>query len=80
MIPSPQINNRYLTYSCWLAARHSQARIHPLNSHTAALAITPYNPQRPHSHRPAHPPDSAKISLHPSRPHLVSTAHVPKPP
>jgi hypothetical protein len=31
MIPSQQTNNRYLTYSCWLAARHSQARLYPLN-------------------------------------------------
>ena len=27
MITSPQTNNRYLTFSRWLAARYSQARI-----------------------------------------------------
>jgi hypothetical protein len=37
MIPSPQANNRYLTYSYSLAARHSQARIYPLNSQLAAF-------------------------------------------
>ena len=37
MIPSPPINDCYLTcFSCWLAARHSQARIYLRNSRTAA--------------------------------------------
>jgi hypothetical protein len=48
MIPSPQTNNGYLTYSCWLAARHHQARIYPLNSQVATFAIWPRNPQRIH--------------------------------
>jgi hypothetical protein len=74
--PSPQTNNRYLTYSSWLPARHSQARLCPLNSQVAAFAI---RPQRIHLHS-AHPDSTAKSSLHPSRPHLVSTADVPKPP
>jgi hypothetical protein len=80
MIPSPQTNNRYLTYSCWLAARHSQARIYPLNSQLAPLTIRPPNPQRIHLHQAAHPDSTAKSSLHPWHPHLVSTADVPKPP
>jgi hypothetical protein len=80
MIPSPQTNNRYLTYSCWLAARHSQARLYPLNSQLAAFAIRPRNPQRIDLHQAAHPDSTAKSSLHPSRPHLVNTADVPKPP
>ena len=80
MIPSPQTNNRYLTYSCWLAARHSQARIYPLNSQVAAFAIRARNPQRIHLHQAAHPDPTANSSLHPSRPHLVSTTDVPKPP
>jgi hypothetical protein len=54
MIPSLPINEHCQTYSCWLAARHSQARIHTLNSHTAALANTPHSPQRVHSHQLAH--------------------------
>ena len=80
MIPSPQTNNRYLTYSCWLAARHSQARIYPLNSQVAPLTIRPRNPQRNHLHQATHPHSTAKSSLHPSHPHLVSTTDVPKPP
>jgi hypothetical protein len=80
MIPSPQTNNRYLTYSCWLAARHSQARIYPLNSQVAPLTIRPPNPRRMHLHQAAHPDSTAKSSLHPSHPHLISTADVPKPP
>jgi hypothetical protein len=80
MIPSPQANNRYLTYSYWLAARHSQARIYPLNSQLAAFTIRPRNPQRIHLLQAAHPDSTAKSSLYPSRPHLVSIADVPKPP
>jgi hypothetical protein len=80
MIPSLQINNRYLAYSCWLAARRSQARIRLLNSQAAALTNTPRNVQRAHLHRPAHLPGNAKISLHPPRPDFVSTAAVLKSP
>jgi len=80
MIPSPQTNNRYLTYSCWLTARHNQARFYPPNSQLAALAIQPRNPQRIHLLQAAQPDSTAKSSLHPSHPHLVSIADVPKPP
>jgi hypothetical protein len=80
MIPSLPINEHCHTYSCGLAARRTQARIHPLNSPTTALAITPHNLQCAHLHQPAHHPDSAKISLHPSPPHLIRTADVPKSP
>jgi hypothetical protein len=79
MIPSSQTNNRYLTYSCWLAGRPPQPSSH-LSSEFAAFAIRPRNPQRIHLHQPAHPDSTAKSSLHPLRPHLVSTADVPKPP
>src|ERR1051325_10652361 len=77
---SLQISNRYLTYSRWLAARRGQAREHSLNSQTAVLAITPPNLQRVHLHQPTHRFTTAKISLHPSRPHLVSIADLPKSP
>ena len=80
MIPAPQANNRYLTYSGWLAARHSQARIYPLNSQLAPFTIAPRNPQSIHLHQDARPDSTAKSSLYPSRPHLVSIADVPKPP
>jgi hypothetical protein len=40
MISSVQTNEHCQTYSCWLAARHSQARIRTLNSPTDALANT----------------------------------------
>ena len=80
MIPSPQTNNRYLTYSCWLAARHSQARIYPLNSQLAPFTIAPRNPQSIHLHQAARPDSTAKSSLHPSHLHLVTTADLPKPP
>jgi hypothetical protein len=80
MIPSPQTNNRYLTYSCWPAARHSQARIYPLNSQVAPFTIRPHNPRRIHLHQAAHPDSTAKSSLHPSQTHLASSADVPKPP
>ena len=80
MIPSPQTNNRYLTYSCWLAARHSQARIYPLNSQLAPFTIAPRNPQSIHLHQAARPDSTTKSSLHPSHLHLVTTADLPKPP
>ena len=77
MIPSLLINDSSQTYICWLAARRSQARIHPLNLRTTALAITSRNLQRVHSHQSAHRSNTAKISL---QPHLVSTAGVLKSP
>jgi len=80
MNTSLPINDPYQTDACWLAARRSQARSHPLNLQTTALAITPRNLQRTHSHRPACPLDSPKTSLHPSRPDLVSTADLLKSP
>ena len=80
MIPSLPINEHCHIYSCWLAARHSQARIHMLNSQTAALVITVHNLPRPHLHRSAQPPNSAKVSLHSVRSHLSSTADGPKSP
>ena len=80
MIPSPQTNNRYLTFSRWLAARYSQARIYPLNLQVAPFTMRPRNPQRNHLLQAAHPDSTAKSSLHPSHPHLVSTTDVPKPP
>ena len=80
MISSLPINEHSQTYSCWLAARRSQARIHNLNSPLSALANTPYIPQCIHSQQPAHPSSAAKISLHRSQPHLVSTASVLKSP
>src|SRR5271165_5225314 len=79
MIPSLPINEHCQTYSCWLAARHSQARVHTLNSQTAALADTPHNPQRVHSHQLAHTDCTAKSSLHVSLSQLA-TARVPKSP
>jgi hypothetical protein len=80
MMSSQPPNYRYQTSSCWFTTRRSQARMHLLNSQTTALAIIPPNLQRAHLHRSAHPPDSAKTSLHPSRPNLVSTTHVLKSP
>ena len=80
MISSLPINEHYQTYSCWLAARRGQARIHALNSQTAALAITCHNPQLARWHRPAHPAGILKISLRPPPPQLASTAGVPKSP
>ena len=80
MIPSLPINDSSQTYICWLTARRPQARIHPLNLQTTALANTPYIPQCIHSQQPAHPSSAAKISLHRSQPHLVSTASVLKSP
>jgi hypothetical protein len=40
MISSLPINDSSQTYICWLAARRTQARIHPLNLRTTALANT----------------------------------------
>jgi hypothetical protein len=64
MIPSPLMNDSSQTYSCWLAARRSQARIHTLNLQTAALANTSRNLQRVHFHQSAHRSNTVK-SLHP---------------
>ena len=80
MIALSRINDHYQTCFCWLPARRSRARIHPLNSQTAALATISRNQQCTHLDRLAHPPDTQKISLHPCRPHFVSTADVPKSP
>ena len=76
MISSPLMNDGSQTYICWLAARCTQARIHPLNLQTTALANTSRNLQRVHFHQSAHRSNTAKIFLHPSQPHLVSTAGV----
>src|SRR3984893_1952372 len=67
MIASSPINHCCQPYLCCLAARHSQARIHTLNSHTAALANTPHSPQRVHSHQLAHTDCTAKSSLLPGQ-------------
>ena len=80
MISSLRIKDHYQTCFCWLPARRTGARIHPLNSQTAALAIISCNQQCTHLHRAAHPPGTQKISLYPCRPHFVSTADVPKSP
>jgi hypothetical protein len=80
MIQSLPTKDRYHSYACWLAARHSQARFHALNPKITAPAITLHNPHRAHSNRAAHPPGSAKITLHRSRSHFTSTADVPKSP
>jgi hypothetical protein len=80
MIPSLPINDRYQNCFCWLAARHSQARIHTLNSHTAALANSLHSPQHVHSHQLAHTECTAKSSLRVSLSQLGSAARVPKSP
>jgi len=80
MISSLPINEHCQTYSCWLAARRGQARIHLVNLQTTALAITSRNLQRVHLHQSAHRSNIAKISLYPSQPHLVSTAGLLKSP
>ena len=79
MIPSLLINDSSQTYCCWLAARHSQARIHLLNFTNNRTAITPFNLLRARSDRP-YPIESAKISLHPSCPDIISTAAAAKSP
>jgi hypothetical protein len=80
MIPSLPINDRCQTYSCWFAARRSQARIHPLNSQTAALANTPRSPQRAHSQQLAHTDCTAQPSLRASLSQIAIPARVPKSP
>jgi hypothetical protein len=62
MNPSLPINEHCQTYSCRLAARRAQARIHTLNLQTTALAITSRNLQRVHFHQSAHRSSAAKIS------------------
>ena len=78
-LPSPP-STCYGSHRGTSCVRHSQARIYPLNSQVAPLTIRPPNPQRIHLHQAAHPDSTAKSSLHPSHPHLVSIADVPKPP
>jgi hypothetical protein len=80
MIPTLLINDISQTYSCWFVARRSQARIYLLNLANNCTAITSINLLRARSDRPPYPIDSAKISLHPSDSHLVSTTDVPKSP
>jgi hypothetical protein len=36
IIPSPPLNSRYQSPSCWFSPRRSQARTYPPNSHTAS--------------------------------------------
>jgi hypothetical protein len=80
MIPSLPINDRYQTYSCWLATRHGQARIDSLNSQAALPVITARNLQRAHLHQLAHPLCATKTSLHAPRAHLAGLAPVAKSP
>jgi hypothetical protein len=83
MIPSPPINQHYQIYSCRFTPRHSQARIHALNSQTAALANTPHSPQRVHSRQFARTDCTdctAKSSLPASLLQLATIARVPKSP
>ena len=77
MIPSLRINEHCQTYSCWLAARHSQARIHTLNSPISAFANSARN-LRAHLQRFANPHSAAKSSHFPC--HSASTVAVPKSP
>jgi hypothetical protein len=56
MITSPPISDCYLTgFSCWLAARRTQARIYLRNSRTAARKIISLNMHPGRSARPPHP-------------------------
>ena len=80
MTPSLPTSDRFQSYSCWLAARDAQARIHTLNSQTAALANTPHSPQRVHSHQLAHTDCTAKSSLQVLLSQLATAARVPKSP
>ena len=87
MIPSPPINEHYHTYSCWRAARHSQARIRIpqaripiLKSPISPLANSARNSQRTRLQQLDNPNWAAKSWLHQSPSHLLSTAPVPKSP
>jgi hypothetical protein len=80
MIPSLLINDHDQTCFCWLAARHSQARIPTLNLPTAALANTSHRPQRIHSHQLVHTEYTARASLHVSLSQLATGADLPKSP
>jgi hypothetical protein len=80
MIPSLPINDHCHSFSCWLAARRAGARIHTLNLQRTALAIISRNQPCSHLHRPVHPHESAKISLQPSCPQIVSITGVSKSP
>jgi len=80
MISSLPINEHYQTYSCWLAPRRGQARIHALNSHKTALANTPHSPQHIHPHQLARTGCTAKSSLHVSLSQFATAARVPKSP
>src|SRR5262245_51800553 len=74
------MNKHYQTHSYSCAARHTQGRIHPLNSQPALLTISPHKLQRVHSHQLPHPPGAAKSFLHPSPSHLGTSARAPKSP
>jgi hypothetical protein len=79
MMSSRRIKHHYQACFCWLS-RRNRARIHPLNSQPAALAIISRNQQGSHLHRLVHSPERKKTSLHPSCPHIVSVTDVPKSP
>jgi hypothetical protein len=80
MTPSPRINDRCQTYSCWLAARRSQARTLAFNLQPAVLASMSRNPQRAQSQQLAHADCTAKSPLRVSLSPLVTAARVPKSP
>jgi hypothetical protein len=80
MISSLQINNHCQAWFCRFAARRSQAHIYLVNSVNKCTALTPIKLLRARSDQPPHRIDSAKISLHPPCPHILSIAGVPKSP
>jgi hypothetical protein len=80
MIRSPSINDNSQIYSCWLAARRGQARIHLLKFANNCAATTPINLLRTRSDPPHYPINGGKISAQPSRAPIISTAAVPKSP
>ena len=79
MIPSLPINDRYQTYSCWLAARHSQARIYLRNSRTPARKSA-RSTCIPVSARPPDPNFRSNRPHHSSRPGMIRPNRAPKSP
>jgi hypothetical protein len=80
MIPSLAINEHWQTRLCFLTGSRIWVCTHPLDSHTAAVAIISRNQPCSHLDRPLHSRESEKTSPHPSRPQIVSVSGVPKSP
>src|SRR4051794_16481690 len=74
MILTLAINENCQACFCWLTARRTWVRMHPVDLQTTALAIISRNQQCTHLQRHVHFRESKILSLPLARPHITSIA------